>query len=245
MTFTEEKAYKLRDELRKYNPLIGLPETVYLFLDTAHMTHLDDRAVWAKKDIRDQVDYCLSRTGCAGISGLGLKQQERFVGENIVDSPKGCFWSAFSEEFLLPLNNLSQEEFKRFNIYDFAKRLDVPNKSKIIADASNNGTYFWIPDKSGEKTIDEACSLVVPLKKECLPECSLKKICGKDYRVQVATPKQLSERVLIPLIDKSWGPIPKEKWDEMKDCAKEAGIARLKEFGEKINGKPREIFYRT
>jgi hypothetical protein len=164
---------------------------------------------------------------------------KEFVGD---DQPSyGCWWNAYSNKFLMPLNELNPEEKKQMNIHDLARNLDITNKTELIVDISNNGQYFWIPDKHGEKTIDEACSIVTPMKKECLPSCSLKQICGKDYRVQVATPQQLSEKILIPLIDKSWGPLPKDKWDEMRNMCKEVGSSELEEFKRRINGKTIDI----
>jgi len=235
MSSMEKKVYKLREELKKQNPLIGTPEIIHLLMPTAYLTNFNDKAFWAEKENRNLVFDCLYRTGCSRVSGKGIELCREFVADE--ESSYGCWWNAYSKEFFKPLNELKPKDIKRADIYDLSKKLDLTNKTELIIDNSNTGQYFWIPDRRGEKTIDEACSVVTTVKKECLPSCSLKKICGKDYRVQVATPQQLAERVLIPLIDKSWGPLPKNDWDEIKNMSKEVGNSVMEEFRRKAKGE--------
>jgi hypothetical protein len=49
-----------------------------------------------------------------------------------------------------------------------------------------------------------------------LPDCSLKKIFGRDFRVIEASPKDVAERALKPLIDSTFGPFTKETWSEIE-----------------------------
>jgi len=53
MPITEKQLFELRDELREYNPSIGLPQIRHLILPTAYMTRLDKHSFWADEKNRN------------------------------------------------------------------------------------------------------------------------------------------------------------------------------------------------
>ena len=236
-----DKLYKLKEELRKTNPLIDMPEIDNLLLPAASMTHMDDHAFWRNKDNREFVSDCLQYTGCARIRGPGLKSSETLFGSGSkADYTLICAWDAYSPDFLMSLNRQTAKDEKDRSIYNIARKFDMLNKAELIVDVNNYATRYLLTDKNGEKNVHETCSILTPFKKECLPECSLKKICGKDYKVHVATPKEVSEKVLIPKIDKSVGPLPKDKWSELKKIGEEIGSSDMEAFRRRASGKDRE-----
>jgi hypothetical protein len=239
MPITEKQLFELRDELREYNPSIGLPQIRHLILPTAYMTRLDKHSFWADEKNRNLVPHALYNIGCTRIIENGLATTL----EPNKKLSYTCFWEVYSSDFLKPLNELNHEEMEKMSIDELAKKLDIVNKTKLIVDTSNSGNYFWIPEKEGDKTIAEACSIATVTKKEELPMCSLKRIFGDDFKVKVATPKELSERILIPWIDKSWGPFPQDLWIKIKKMVKEIKSLELDEFKRRIEGEPVKSTY--
>jgi len=185
------------------------------------MTNFDKHDHWELEGIDKYVQDSIFYSGCPQIVGGGIVIkgliQEKPFKESVYS---GCSWATYSPDFLKPLNKLTDKERRKMSIYELAKKLDLVNKTKLIIDISNTGTHYWVPDKQGNKTIVETCSVVTITKREELPRCSLKKIFGDDFRVKLVTPKELSERIIIPWVNKSLGPFPEDLWLEIKKMSK-------------------------
>jgi len=240
MTIAQKDVLKLRDKLREHNPSIDEPQLHYLFLPTGCMMNLEETDYWKlNKSNRDATVNAIFYAGCSSIMGKGLAIIRK-IGLGGAPEDYGCYWRACSPDFLKSLNEINEK-----NIYELAKKIDVINKTKLIIDSNNTGDYFWIPKKDGDKTICEACSIVTPFKKENMPKCSLRKIFGDDFRIKVVTPKELSENILKPWINRSLGPFPEDLWKEIKTIGKKTESFRLNEYRKTQNSKNREVTYRA
>jgi hypothetical protein len=232
--FTDGKLSIIEKELRTYNNSIDRDKVRHMFASSAYLMNFDDKIFWEDKPNIEHVEDALYRCGCLHISDDGIMIAGGAV-NSIFDWSKdgGCHWTAALPYSLKPFNKLRWRRGK-ISVYNLATELDFANNTVLIGDDSNAGQRYWIPKKNGI-TIEEACPVITPLKKCELPKCSLKKICENKIRVKDATPKEVSEEVLIPLIDRTLGPFQDSLWQKIKDYAKMEGTD-IKEYEKSLKG---------
>lgn len=235
---TDEKLSRIEKELRACNNSIDRDKVRYMFASSAYLTNFDDKIFWKDKPNIEHVEDALYRCGCLHIMDDGIMIAGGAV-NSIFDWSRdgGCHWSAALPYSLKPFNELRWRG-KKISVSKLATELDFANNTVLIMDDSNAGQHYWIPKKDGI-TIEEACPVVTPLKRCELPRCSLKKICENKIRVKDATPKEVSEEVLIPLIDRTLGPFKDSLWQKIKDDAK-MEITDIKEYEKSLKGISKE-----
>jgi hypothetical protein len=242
--FTDEKISRIEKELQTYNNSIDRDKVRHMFSSSAYLTNLDDKIFWKDKSNIGCVEDALYRCGCLRIVDDGIMIAGIAV-NSILNWSKdgGCHWTAALPYSLKPFNEIRRRG-EKISVSDLATELDFANNAVLIGDDSNAGQHYWIPKKDGI-TIEEACPVITPLKRCELPKCSLKKICENKIRVKDATPKEVSEEVLIPLIDRTLGPFKDSLWQKIKDCVK-MEKTDIKEYEKSLKGICKEDkFYST
>jgi hypothetical protein len=235
---TDEKLSRIEKELRACNDSIDRDKVRYVIAPTAYLTNLDDKIFWKDKTNTDYVEDALYRCGCLRITDDGI-----MIGGVAVNSvfdwsrDGGCHWTAVLPYSLKPFNELKWRG-EKISVSNLATELDFANNTVLMEDDSNAGYRYWIPKKDGI-TIEEACPVVTPLKRCELPRCSLKRICENKIRVKDATPKEVSEEVLVPIIDRTLGPFKDSLWQKIKYDAKMEAID-IKEYEKSLKGTGKE-----